>query len=109
MENIAERFFYESQSWQYERVLRIKERVYKTNICRNAYDSHSYLRGYCFSELTTSWKLLVDAPICEAFCESVSYVDKNPDKALFFKDSEAVLEELQRIVGIAKNNSNNKL
>ena len=60
---ISERFYNESQSWHYERILNVDGRKYKVYIRRNAYDSHSYLHGYCFDINTTSWQLLVEQPI----------------------------------------------
>lgn len=95
---ISEQFYNESQSWHYQRVLNVDGRKYKIYIRRNAYDCQSYLHGYCFDTNTTSWQRLVELPIYNAACESVSYVQKSVDKSLFEKDADSVLTQLQQIV-----------
>lgn len=90
---ISERFYNQSQSWFYERIVDSGSYRFRVFIRRNAYDEQSFVRGYVFCSNTMQWNLIVDRPIIGAACEVSSYADKGR-KELYQQDSDNVLNEL---------------
>lgn len=95
VETISERFYQQSQSWIYDRIVswdnlsESKARI-RVEIRRNAYDDQSYIHGFVYSLTSMQWNLLVTKPIQQALCRDVSYTNSNPNKTLFVCDAEAV-------------------
>ena len=97
---ISERVYNADQSWYFERTVTATKNAKKVklqvNIRRNAYNDQSYARVKRWSG--TEWKNVVDAPITECECKSITYVDRLPATGLFKDDADRLLQEAIQIV-----------
>lgn len=93
IKNISTKFFNQSQSWNYERIVKCAVRgapaTLKVFIRRNAYDEQSYGRTYLWDG--QKWENVVDYPISFLKCKSVSYVERKPSEKLFEEGFEVLL------------------
>jgi hypothetical protein len=94
MTTISQQLYNLDQSWNYEKVVAVHDRLkLRVEIRRNAYDNQSYVRGHAFDPVHLRWNLLVDKPISTAACKEENYVKKaNP--SVFEQDAKQVLKEL---------------
>jgi len=100
-EIISSQFFNQSQSWNYETIVRSAALKLRVHIRRNAYDDQSHIRGFVLDPVALKWNTLVDRPIGSGACSDVSYtsVESKADRPAFERDAAGVLAELLEIVG----------
>jgi len=99
MKDIDTRFYNQSQSWHYVRIIEDSMgNKLKAVIRRNAYDNQSYAKCYKFDG--NEWKFLNSMPIENCECQVISYVHKKHEARsdLFLQDSQTLFEVANKIL-----------
>lgn len=86
-----------NQSWVYTRIVKLDDgQKLRVRIVRNAYDFQS--SAFCDRWDGSQWHTVNAMPIGNCACYKVSYIDKNPNKALFVQDAERLIAVAKQIV-----------
>jgi len=104
---IKEQCFKESQSWNYERIVKVptKEvndkgfyvsKTIKVSLKRDAYDRQSFARVYLFDGI--KWNFVYEEPLENCVFKSISYVSKSVTKEDFYSDAERILKVALEII-----------
>jgi hypothetical protein len=97
---ISSRCYNQDQSWYFERVIRYQgdngHFTLKVHIRRNSYNSQSHAQVSIWDGF--EWSNIVNAPISECVCKTISYTDNNVTMSQFEDDEKRLLEEALLIV-----------
>lgn len=97
MKTISERVWNMSQSWHYEKVVRLAEsgETFRCRIERNAYDGQSSARVERWSG--EEWREVVRTPINFLNCRTISYVQEGITSSHFRTDFKRLMDEALEI------------
>lgn len=88
-EVLTVRIWNESQSWHFEKVIKVDGVVFRASIRRNAYDVQSY--GRVNKWTNDGWRPVLSRSIGELQCKQFSYVTKLIEEWVFEGDADRML------------------